>query len=310
MELIKGIDNEVKASFPASASGFSAQVKNAADVNVGAAINPVDEDEDTGGIQTNNTLVRFPIPHSVVVEEGKYKLVISYTVDSQPYTRTIHFHVATPYLDYWELREILTEEEGFTDDEVWKVERAARYIINVMCGQEFGYSYKTVRFIGESGTALSLPERLISIDKLDEGGNAIFDVDNDIGIGQFVITGTGWFLKRPSWANNSWTPDYDYYTSDPIVAPPIRGGRYTNDVEYSITGWFGYEEVPEAIKEAMKLLVNDYACAEQMYRDRFLESMKSADWRLQFNQGAYRKTGNARANVLLSPYVVNRMAVI
>src|SRR5687767_536741 len=139
MELIKGLTSSVKASFPASASNFSAQVYDEDDAAVGAAITPVDTDTETPGTQVNNNAVEFLVPHNVVVEEGNYRLAITYDVASAPYTRNIHFHVATPYLDYWELREIMTEAEGFSDQEVWEVEAAARNMINVYCGQEFGY---------------------------------------------------------------------------------------------------------------------------------------------------------------------------
>jgi hypothetical protein len=298
MELIKGLTQEIKASFPTAASDFSAQVYNEDGTVNGAVLVPV---------VVENQPVKITVPHSVVTEEGKYKLAVGYKVDDEQYTRNIYFHVATPYLDYWELREILSEEEGFDEAEVWQVEAAARYMINVYCGQEFGYAHKTVTFRGEDGIALDLPQRLIKLEAVSENGAVKFDLENDIGLGNFITTGSGWFLKRGAFA------DWDTWGSlddDVIVAPPKYSRGYKNDVEYTVTGIFGYEEVPGAVKEAMKLLVNDYACAEQLYRDRFLESMKAADWRLQFNSGAYYKTGNARANLLLAPYVVNRMKVI
>jgi hypothetical protein len=177
----------------------------------------------------------------------------------------------------------------------------------VYCGQDFGYGRRKVKFRGEDGIALALPERLIELKSVSENGDIKFDFDNSIGLTNYFITGSGWYLKRGHHA------DWDTWGSlddNVITAPPSYARGYKNDVEYVLDGIFGYEEVPGAVKEAMKLLVNDYACAEQLYRDRFLESMKAADWRLQFNSAAYYKTGNARANLLLSPFVVNRMKVI
>ena len=60
----------------------------------------------------------------------------------------------------------------------------------------------------------------------------------------------------------------------------------------------------DQVKEAAKLLVNDYACAEQTYRDRYLTSMTAADWRIQFHSGAFLKTGNVRADQLLRDFVL------
>jgi hypothetical protein len=75
---------------------------------------------------------------------------------------------------------------------------------------------------------------------------------------------------------------------------------------YTVDGNWGWEEVPAAVKEAAKLLVNDYACADAQYRDRYLTSMTAADWRIQFNSGAFKGTGNVRADQLLSDFVVTR----
>lgn len=297
MELIKGITQTIKASFPSEASNFTAQVYNEDGTTQGAALVPVSTEQPT----------TVTVPHSVVTEEGRYKLAIGYQVDGEDFIRNIFFHVSTPYLDLWELREIMTEDEGFSEEEVWQVESAARQMINVYCGQEFGYANKTVKFRGEAGVALTLPERLIRLDAVSENGVVRYDSAEEIGLNNYFTTGSGWFLKRGRFG------DWDTWGSlddDVIVAPGAFSRGYKNDVEYALTGVFGYEEVPGPVKEAMKLLVNDYACAEQLYRDRFLESMKAADWRLQFNPGAYYKTGNARANLLLEPFIVNRMLVI
>ncbi len=83
-----------------------------------------------------------------------------------------------------------------------------------------------------------------------------------------------------------------------------------NDYPFEITGDWGYKSVPAPVKEAARLLVNDYACSEQLYRDRYLESIKAADWRLQFSSRAWEYTGNVRADQLLSEYVILDWAVI
>jgi len=82
--------------------------------------------------------------------------------------------------------------------------------------------------------------------------------------------------------------------------------EFKEGVIYPISGVWGYEAVPESVKEAARLLVNDYACADSQYRDRYLTSMTAADWRIQFNSGAFVRTGNVRADQLLSEYVTTR----
>ena len=91
-----------------------------------------------------------------------------------------------------------------------------------------------------------------------------------------------------------------------IVTPTASGGatKWKSDYPFEITGDWGYKRVPEPVREAARLLVNDYACSEQLYRDRYLESIKAADWRLQFSARAWDHTGNARADHLLAEFVL------
>jgi hypothetical protein len=79
---------------------------------------------------------------------------------------------------------------------------------------------------------------------------------------------------------------------------------------YSITGEWGYYSVPEDITEAAMLLANDYACGDNLYRDRYLEVIKSGDWNMGFSNRAWDGTGTARADQLLEPYLRTGMVII
>lgn len=103
-----------------------------------------------------------------------------------------------------------------------------------------------------------------------------------------------------------------YHEGGITVAPGASGKatEWKQDYPFEITGDWGYKTVPAPVKEAARLLVNDYACSESAYRDRYLESIKAADWRLQFSSRAWESTGNARADMLLSEFVMLDWAVI
>lgn len=110
--------------------------------------------------------------------------------------------------------------------------------------------------------------------------------------------------SRPAAVTTSRTGEV--FTGGVTVAPTASGGatKWKSDYPFEITGDWGYERVPEPVREAARLLVNDYACSEQLYRDRYLESIKAADWRLQFSTRAWDHTGNARADHLLAEFVL------
>lgn len=243
-----------------------------------------------------NGIAKATLPYQPT--EGTVTVTWTFTIpQSGTFTKAETYTVVTPYLSLRWIKDNLLE--GSSDQEIRDAEAAARYIVQAHTGQYFGKEHSTKRAWGEKNNALYLPARLLSLEAVN--GN------NDTN---FYITGNGWFLTRPSWTGIPPIKADAYGVNEatvPIIDPYARrGGVFDQNVPYDITGTWGWEAVPGAVVEAMKLLVNDYACADSQYRDRYLTSMTAADWRIQFNNGAFIKTGNVRADQLLSDYVLHR----
>lgn len=247
-------------------------------------------------VTTANGVATGTVPYQP--NEGTVRVTWTFTIPgSGTFTKVENYTVVAPYLSTQWIKSNLLETA--TDAEIRDAERAARYIVQAHTGQFFGRETSTKRAWGAQNNALSLPARLLSMTAIN--GNA----DTD-----FYIMGDGWYLSRPSWTGIPPIKADAYGVNEatvPIIDPYARrGGVFIKNVPYDITGTWGWEAVPEAVVEAMKLLVNDYACADAQYRDRYLTSMTAADWRIQFYNGAFMKTGNVRADQLLSDYVLQR----
>ena len=257
-------------------------------------------------------------------EEGNLSVTWGFVIPgSGSYTDTINYKVVRPYLTIAEVKAIWPEAS--TADAI-AVERAVRHVINAHTGQSFGYATKTLTVEGHGESALRLPERLVEIQTLST-------LRATLNIHRSIITSDGWYLKK------GWTDEVsviesddeyfgDYYVHNDvdegepgyvkpghghIINAPGSWGRATkwrDDYPFKITGKWGYVDVPEPVREAARLLVNDYACSEALYRDRYLESIKAADWRMQFSSRAWEYTGNVRADQLLSEFVLLDWAVV
>jgi hypothetical protein len=234
-----------------------------------------------------------------------------------------HYDVVTPYLTIAEVKKIFPEA---TNEEAFDVEAAVRHVINAHCGQSFGYAVKTITVEGHGESALRLPERLIEL-------TGLATLTATLNTHRSIITSDGWYLKK-GWTDSitpiestdeyfygadvyndaePGEPGYEKPSHGPIIVAPGTHSRSTpwrDDYPFTITGKWGYLNVPQPVKEAAKLLVNDYACSEIAYRDRYLESIKAADWRLQFSSRAWEYTGNVRADHLLSEFVLLDWAVV
>ena len=218
--------------------------------------------------------------------------------DDTEYTinRVTPVEVVTPILSR---AEILGVWDTATDEEVVMIEKAVRHIVQAYTGQEFGHFIGTETVKGDGSPALYLPRRLLSLETV-----------NGAAVGtQFTIDPDGYILRHYPYGVPPVKADYfglHMHTGGVIHNPNNVSLRNWKRQTYAINGRWGWEEVPASVKEAAKLLVNDYACADSQYRDRYLTSMTAADWRIQFNSGAFLRTGNVRADQLLSDFVVTR----
>lgn len=267
------------------------------------------------------------VVNTVSIEDGRYAITIPFAFVQHDRDLEIHWRfnyledgstyeydsrqelkIVTPLLELREVKRVLGED--FSDEEAADVERAVRHIIQAHTGQFFG------RFIGRkyiSGSGepyLRLPMRLIKLTTVN--GNTYW---NDA----LALRGSGWFLQSRSYGVPTIKADFDgwhqepwgYSGRAPIVAPYTRSVfNFVEHAEYEINGEWGWTSVPIDVQEAARLLINDYACADSQYRDRFLTSMTAADWRIQFHEGAFSNTGNVRANQLLAEYVLRRGWVV
>lgn len=230
--------------------------------------------------------------------EGDLEIMWSFTVPgSGSFTDNQYHTVVTPILSTMEIKEI---HPNSTSEEVAMIEKAVRNIINSHCGQTFGYYLGKKTVYGSGTRTLRLPAHLLEF--YDENGvTAPF---------QEAVREDGWALLK------TWPDAIEYYDDNGVlhfeefgvIFDPYSSYQATRvwqkGYPFTINGAWGYYSVPAPVVEAAKLLVNDYACGDAQYRDRFLTSMTAADWRIQFHAGAFTNTGNVRANQLLENYVV------
>jgi hypothetical protein len=256
----------------------------------------------TGGLS-------FIMPFSLVQNETQLMVdwSFNYVEDATTitYSNQTYVDVVTPILPLQVITDIIGD--GTTPEEAVSIEQSVRNIIQSCTGQTFGKhtGQKTINSTG--GGLLRLPSRLISLTSLNSitTWNTFIDIDN-----------SRWALRArqlrsiPATKTNFYGMD-GYVTSDIPIDWPNRGSyKFVENAQYTLDGTWGWNFVPAAIQEAAALLVHDYSCMDATYRDRYLISMTAADWRIQFYEGAFANTGNARADKLLEPYIRPRRWVV
>ena len=92
--------------------------------------------------------------------------------------------------------------------------------------------------------------------------------------------------------------DNTVYVANGMVPPTI------ND---NINGW---DKVPGNVQQACVELMKDYFGKDNIWKNKYIKNIQTFDWKFEYSSEVYSGTGNAYADQLLAPYVINRMVVI
>ncbi len=247
----------------------------------------------------------LPLTYRETQFDGELKVIWAGDDEGFPFERVQDVQVVSPIVAISRLRTLFIDTNR-SEQELRELERAARLVIEAHTGQKFGHEVGVKRVVGTGEKRIPLPNRLHKLYTVTDGAASYFNVSTD-----------GWYLYT-SWKNYltiKEMPPEEFISDVTMVSgvihvPDTYWKKFHRGTSYVIEGEWGYPTVPEDVQEAALLLANDFGNGESLYRDRYLEAIKSGDWNLTFSSGAFRGTGNARADSLLEKYCRQGMVII
>lgn len=240
------------------------------------------------------------------------KLTITWT-DGNGFSRVQATKVVTPLLTTAQLTDVFTGSGTTFDGDLTEVEATVRAVIETYCGQPFGYSVGSREYIGNGSGKFILNERCASLTGILGGWSFVpagpGNENGELNLERAGLIQDGWtvLIQWPEYLTIKECPPMELINFAPSQDGTIRVPRrfYAQrdlGVHYTLNGAWGYEVVPEEVQEAAALLVNDYAAGDSEYRDRYLSILKIQQDSFTYHPGAFRGTGNARADLLLGPF--------
>lgn len=292
MELYRNEIGTVSTTLPSASTGHSAQlIKDGITTTLSGAV-----------WNSADSTISVELPFSLTSLDQEFEVKFNFVIDSVSASITEHVNVVTPVLSRARA-EILAP--GRYDDS----EPIVRHIIESYTGQRFGKWIGTYNIFGEDDSELQLPSRLISLSAINYGG-----VSEDVNT--YLIKGERWFIGKNRYgltvkeAPPEESVEYVISGGETIFYPFRGYARFGEDVEYAISGVWGYESVPVLVVKAAETLFADYVCNEATYRNRYVSSVAAQDWKLTFNGRTWDGTGNVIADQLLEKYRRTGMAII
>ena len=232
--------------------------------------------------------------YAVTSEVGEVPVTWTFSVGGVQSTRKDFYDVVAPLVSLEEMQREIEILGPVDDNNLLSAERKVRNYIEVYTGQVFAPSTETIVVRTDSNRFL-LPKRLISVTETNPSLLDGYELVSD-GFAMKLVSPIGYdypgVISAPGYYDVKRDIPYTYNT------------RYRTARELSITGRWGWERVPVSVKEAALILIEGFISPDGAYRDKYLESLTSPDWRIQFHSGAFEGTGNVRVDQLLANYVV------
>lgn len=283
-----------------------------ADPDAGVVVDIINVDTGTivvSGAPTTNDAVgkySYVLSPPVTNDTGFYVARWHYDVQGVAYSPATSFTVSVPYVTL----EDFTNYPSLADksnEVLWEMERIVRYVIDSFCGQTFQYKLdRSLTVHGKDSNWLVLPERLWNLDSVKVGVDYVDTADiegHDITELVYRDLDDFWRIRRRN-----------YYSFNEIkrdVEGEFRRMRYFGENKiYVVTGDWGWEYVPGEVNQAARLLVDYYFCKDATYRDKWIDNIRSADWRIEYDRTGSETTGSANADMMLANFKNPGMVVI
>ena len=247
--------------------------------------------------------------NSVKVLELKW----SYVLNGLEIVQTDFYKVETPYSQVNEIIDFLNFGVSPSDinyhsvSEIETAEKIARTIIDGYTGIKFYLRNDSQEIFGVGSDAIQLIERMTSIDKMYENGvlvvdNTVTPAYNQFGYG-IELTQTGYVARL---LNPGWDVRYD----DQVDTNILYYGKFRDGARYKFVGDIGYKYVPEDIKQASMLLVNDLLSNDYAWRNKYLSKVNLSEISFEMSKGAFNGTGNVTVDNILDQYRNINMMII
>lgn len=236
--------------------------------------------------------------YDILGSEGEISITWEFTISGSAFNISEPYRIVVPYAD-WSDFEPLAVANNYSYQDFLESERVARYLIHFFCGQTFGKEEATYSVEGNGMDSLALPRRMITLDTI-----SYFVDETRPGSIIGYPAESVWELSADNWMLRSQPQTIGLNIVNDI------NPKFSRNKRYHIKALWGYDSVPSEVKEAAKILTADFLCAEHKYRDRYLQSIKMNDWRLEFNKMAFQGTGNAVVDSILRDFRINSIGLI
>jgi hypothetical protein len=259
--------------------------------------------------------VYLPAQHTA--RTRKFKLVWDWQYNSVAYSNTTYLDVVSPYVDIQEAAQEMglgsdaNDPNHKTYQELKLAERYARNLIEGHTGQKFYLHDDYFYSIGNDSDTLPLTKKVNRLHKLHANDQLLIDNINNVNNLGLVVENTvsGFGIKINQFSG----VDDDVYIANGMVPPSINDASpniFRRSKQYKVYARFGWDYVPNEVRDATVELMKMYFAKDRVWRDRYVKKISTTDWDFEYSSEAFSGTGSSYADKLLADYVITQMVLV
>ena len=230
-----------------------------------------------------------------------------------------NLEIVRPYVDPNTLGTTATEIAEYTEHE-----KLARQIIDAYVPGGFYFKTEWIQTVGQGTDYMPLWTRGYKVLKVYENAELVYDIDDADGPAldnyDYSITKDKTaILKDPSSGVDEWnraerkparmaiaaSDSLSWFdTADSANIQTFTGGvSFPEGVDYMFYIESGYKVVPNDIKDATNMLIDDIKCGRLDYYKRYVDTYRTDQFTVQYNKSIMQGTGNLLVDKILDKYV-------
>lgn len=261
--------------------------------------------------------INYQLPQEFEKFDETYSLYV-YTIEDDFPDQTVvidTLYIYRPYINPLTLTDDTCDQEEYIN-----LERTARQIIDTLVGGFYYYSSE-VEASGLGADFLPLPRRSNRINQVYENNVKVYDrLDPISGQYTYIITPDKTALTiqvsetynrlqsksvhLPVAASDSFMlygDDYDQIMALTQIAGP---SMFPKDWDYVVYGEFGWPVVPQDIKDATKMLMEDLKCGKLTYINKYITEYQTDQFKVKYSDMSLKGSGNLLVDKILQNYSI------
>ena len=265
-----------------------------------------------------NGIVSYTLPTPFEKYDETYSLYI-YTMDlnDNPDDTVVidSLYIYRPYVNPITLADIDCDEQEYIN-----LERTARQIIDTIVGG-FYYTSGEIETVGLGADYLPLSKRANRINQVYENNVKVYDrIDPIDGQNTYVLSPDKTAMtiqvnneynrlqskevRLPIAASDSFMLYGDDYDAVQALTEVKGAAMFPKDWDYTVYGEWGWAVVPQDIKDATTMLINDLKCGKLSYVHKYVTEYQTDQFKVKYSDLSLRGTGNLLVDKILENYSI------